>query len=59
MRAGMCSDGLALRSGAALRLGYEEKGGQAALLAAQGERVEVKGKQQLSYVSRNQQNALK
>ncbi len=54
----MCLDGPALRSGAALGLGYEEKGGQAALLAAQEERMEVTGEQQLD-VLWNQQKALK
>ena len=56
--AGMCLDGPALRSEAALGLGYEENGVQAALLAAQGERMEVKGEQQLD-VLWNQQKALK
>ena len=56
--AGMCSDGLALRSGAAEGLGCEEKGGQAALPAAQGETIEVKGEQQLA-VFWAQQKALK
>lgn len=53
----MCLDGPALRLGPALWLHYEEKGGQAALLLAQGERAEVKGEQQLD-VMRNQQKAL-
>jgi len=56
--AGMCLDGPAPRLGAALGLGYDEKGGQAALLAAQEERMEVKRVQQLD-VLWNQQKALK
>ena len=56
--AGMCLDGPVLRLGAALGLEDEENGGEAALLAAQGERMEVKGEQQLD-VLWNQQKALK